>query len=572
MPRSVGAGLSFAPDDDTQEAYAPGHPSGAVFVFRYSGLIRGGGYMTFTSLMGFDIDEASPYAIGVVGHGPVLDVLSRFMKSLDLTAAFPQVRLVGWVPGESPVPSGIPQALLSRTRYDDVAALVAACPGIRAIFDLSPDCRHIPAIRAAAPLNATVGTSEMVLRFCASVHDGRLSMGGTDGNGKTQKLFGLLVDQIDGDMLILDERGVIVDVNHHAADSRGLRRRDMIGKPCADFDRDGSFCFHTEECPFVQARESGKTAERTFDQTLESGHVRYLYLVCIPVTDAFGGPTQYMYIRRDVTEQQRLHKLLEMQEKDAALGRLTLYLAHEIRNPLFAIGGFANALFRTGSLDDSAREKAKIIVEESRRLDVILAKILNFAKSAEQAIGEFNPEDVMRQCLDLMGIGKDESGSEVNRVKVEVELEPHLPMVRGNAENVRDSLNNMIKNSLEAMPEGGTLSLSARRNNGYVLIEVRDTGRGIPPELQEQVFNPFFSTKEGMGLGLAMSRKLVEEMGGKVLLESSSGEGTRISLLMPVALATETTDDTGGENGAGVKKEPGTASALYLIRGSGRLP
>lgn len=515
--------------------------------------------MVFTRLVGFDIDEAASFPIGITGCGPAMEALSRLMGEHDFIAAFPRMRFAGWVPGGADCLQGVPSFFLNCPRYDDIPSLVAACPGMRAVFDLSPDARHIPAIRAAAPFRAAIVTADSVMRFCAAIHDGRLAVGRGEKNGKTQKLFGLLVDQIDGDMLILDDQGVIIDVNHHAAESRGLRRRDMIGRACSEFDTDGAFCFEMEQCPFAQAKATGRTAERTFDQTLPSGRVRYLYAVCVPVTDALGGPTQYMYTRRDVTEQQRLQKLLETQEKDAALGKLTLYLAHEIRNPLFAIGGFANALYRNASLDESAREKARIIVEESRRLDVILTKILNFAKSAEQTMGEFSPEDVVRQSLELM-TSEAVAGRE-KPVHVVLHLEPNLPMVRGNADNVRDSLNNMIKNSLEAMPEGGTLSLSVMRNNGYVQIEVRDTGRGIPQDLHEQVFNPFFSTKQGMGLGLAMSQKLIEEMGGKVLLESSGDEGTRIRVLMPVALAVED-GDTGEKNG------PGPESAIGLISGS----
>lgn len=519
--------------------------------------------MAFVKLLGFDSNETVPFPIGAVGYGIALEALSRLIQHLDFAAAFPTVRFAGWVPGESPVPSDVASLFSSCPRFDDVASLVAACPGIRGILDLSPDCRHIPAIRASAPVTTVIGTSDAVLRFCKAFLDGRLAMSANEKDGHAQKLFGLLVDQIDGDMLILNESGVILDVNHFAAESRGIHRKDMIGKPCSDFDPEDTLCFHTKECPFVVAKESGKAAEHIFDFTLSSGRVQYLHVACAPVTDAFGGPTHYMYIRRDVTEHYRLRKRLEMQEKDAELGKLTLYLAHEIRNPLFTIGGFANALYRGVSLDAAAREKARIIIDESRRLDVILGKILNFAKKAEQTMEDFALAEVISQSLELMGFEKGKFNGARGKVTVEVDLAPNLPLVRGNADNVRDSLNNMIKNSLEAMPEGGTLSLCAKRTGDYVMIEVRDTGRGIPPELREQVFNPFFSTSEGMGLGLAMSRKLVEEMGGTVLIDASYTAGTRICVLLPVALAVADGDD---EAATGQRLD--TASALNLISGS----
>ncbi len=109
--------------------------------------------------------------------------------------------------------------------------------------------------------------------------------------------------------------------------------------------------------------------------------------------------------------------------------------------------------------------------------------------------------------------------------------------VQGNAENLKQCLINLVKNAFEAMDDAGTLTIHAHRNSGYVRIDVEDTGKGIAPDIQEQVFSPFFSTKsDGAGLGLAMTRKIIEEMGGKVLLKSRLGQGTAVTLLLPAAL------------------------------------
>ena len=491
--------------------------------------------MSCEQVWSYDLTKAKPYVIGLVGQGPALEALSRLFEFKGFHAAFPGVELAGWAPlSEQPV-ADVPTLLRDKPVFPDIQAMAAARPDMTLVIDLSSGSLHMKAIHEAVTPQMSISTADSLLRFCAAAHDGRLAIGGGESLRKSQKIFALLVDQLDGDMLILDGEGYVLDINHHAAESRGLTREEIIGRHCEELDIDQRFCFNDEEtCPYYAARQTGKQAQHTFDQTTESGRVRYVLALCFPVADAFGGPTQYLYIRRDVTENQRLEKLLEQKEKDAALGKLTLYLAHEIRNPLFAIGGFANALLRNASLNDLAREKARIIYDESRRLDVILAKILNFAKATEQILGEFEPENVVRQALELMNLSGGESG-----VTVEVRIESHLPMVRGNADNVKDCLHNMIKNAMEAMPDGGTLSLDVKRSEAYVRIDVKDTGRGIPQDLQEQVFNPFFSTKEGMGLGLGMTRKLIEEMGGKVLLESQPGVGTRISMLIPVALATD---------------------------------
>jgi signal transduction histidine kinase len=219
----------------------------------------------------------------------------------------------------------------------------------------------------------------------------------------------------------------------------------------------------------------------------------------------------------------------------AANGEHATYMANEIRNPLFSIGGFANSLLRNPSLNEFAREKAGIIYDESRRLDAILTSILNFARPTQQAIGIFDAATVARQTVDLMCIGSEERGITVN-----VDIAQGLPKASGNAENLKQCLINLVKNSLEAMPAGGALTLRARQEGPFVRLEVEDTGAGIAPAVQEKVFSPFYTTKHGgAGLGLAMTKKVIEEMRGKVELDSAPGRGTRISLLVPVALAVE---------------------------------
>jgi PAS domain S-box-containing protein len=364
---------------------------------------------------------------------------------------------------------------------------------------------------------------------CAADYGGNLR--------KSQKLFALVSEQLNGDILVLDHSGVVVDLNQHAAEVRHMTKEQILGKRCCDQDIPMPFCMDDSmECAFVAAKDSGQEVERIFSEVTPDGRMRYIRAVCFPVPDVvtkLGSSSLYLYIRRDVTEQQRLEQRLQQSEKMAAIGELSTYMAHEIRNPLFSIGGFANALMRNPSLNDLAKEKARIIYDESRRLDVILTNILNFARPTEQALGEFAPETVARQTIELMTIGSEELD-----ITVVLEIEPNLPKAYGNAENLKQCLINLVKNALEAMSGGGTLTLRAARSGSFVRIEVEDTGRGIPADLQRQIFSPFFTTKkQGSGLGLAMTRKNIEEMGGKVSLESTEGKGTCITLSLPVALA-----------------------------------
>lgn len=485
--------------------------------------------------------------LGIVGQGPALDALADLLARDDFISAFPKIKVAGWAPasgeGMDSASVAVPAALRNQPLFPDAASLFAARPGIALALDVSPDARHMGELRRHAPQSATLASSEAILRFCAAAEDGKLAIGGGESLRKAQKLFALLVDQTEGDILIVDRDGVILDLNRHVEESRGMGRDQIIGKTCNDFGIPLDVCLLADglASPYTEAKKTGKKAEYTSSEVMPNGRVRYVQSLCFPVTDALGNPSQFLYIRRDITEQQHLEKRLQQAEKMAAIGELSTYMAHEIRNPVFSIGGFANSLLRNPSLDNAAREKARIIYEESRRLDGILASILNFARPTEQTLGVFDPEPVARQTLELMTMGGEARG-----VVAVVDITPPLPHVQGNPENLKQCLINLVKNSIEAMPDGGTVTLRARRNDGFVQMDVEDTGKGIPPELHDQVFSPFFTTKQrGAGLGLAMTRKVIEEMGGKVTLASHVGQGTRITLLLPVALAVE--DNTAGQ-------------------------
>lgn len=497
--------------------------------------------MEISQVLSTSLSDDKRFLVALVGRGPALDRLVRLMSTANFASAFPRVKLVGWVPAPGALTDEddleMPEALRHQPVFADVPALFAARPGIDLAIDLSPDARHAELLRACAPTSVSLGTADMVLRFCAATEDGRLAIAGGANLDKAERLFGLVMDQMEDDILVLNKDGLIVDANLHASASRGLLPGDLIGQPCNSVERDCGVCVSGDDaaCAFQEARRGRAKAERTLARADDKGRVRYIHTVCFPVTNALGEVIQYLYLRRDVTEQEQLEQRLQQTEKMAAIGELSTYMAHEIRNPLFSIGGFANALLRNPSLNDLAREKARIIYDESRRLDVILTSILNFARPTEQDMGEFAAEDVARQTVELMAIGSEERG-----INVVIDIEPQLPKVRGNAENLKQCLINLVKNAMEAMHEGGVLTMTVRADEGFVRLQVADTGPGIAPDIQEKVFSPFFTTKHsGAGLGLAMTRKVIDDMGGRVHLDSRPDAGTRVTLMLPVALAVE---------------------------------
>jgi signal transduction histidine kinase len=222
-------------------------------------------------------------------------------------------------------------------------------------------------------------------------------------------------------------------------------------------------------------------------------------------------------------------------EKLAALGRLTAEVAHEIRNPLTAIGGFARRL-RKGAGSDKERERAEIIVTEVSRLEKILRDVLTFSRDARNNLEKHLLEGLVSEVLSMY-----EHACSEQSVDVEVVIEKDLPPVLIDRDQIRQAFINLVANALDAMPNGGALKISAGNESlydvRYVYLSVSDTGDGIDDDKMRLIFEPFFTTKEkgrGTGLGLSLSRKIIEEHGGFIRVESVIGKGSVFSLYFPL--------------------------------------
>jgi signal transduction histidine kinase len=228
---------------------------------------------------------------------------------------------------------------------------------------------------------------------------------------------------------------------------------------------------------------------------------------------------------------------LRRREKLSALGRMAAGVAHDVRNPLHSINLTLQNLEETARPGEADRVRefdrsVGIIRDEIRRLDRLVENFLRFARSDRTARVPVDVARLARETAQLV-----EKEAERRRVRVEVIAGEEPGVVEGNMESLRSSVLNLVLNSFEAMPEGGTLTLTVSHAGGEARLEVADTGRGIPAEEQEKVFEfAYTSREEGHGMGLAMVHQVVvEEHGGRVALESRPGEGTRVLLAFPTS-------------------------------------
>jgi two-component system NtrC family sensor kinase len=238
-------------------------------------------------------------------------------------------------------------------------------------------------------------------------------------------------------------------------------------------------------------------------------------------------------VQKKSTEIKDTQRKLWQAEKLAALGRLTADIAHEIRNPLTALGGFGRRLQRM-AVNDKEKEYADIVVSEVDRLEHILRDVLTFSRDAKFHLKRMPLTDAVKNSLSTYAGICDE-----HAVKVDVDFATDLPVFI-DSEQIRQAVSNLIVNAVDAMPEGGTLTVSTAaeelNNITYVAVHVSDTGKGIPEDKLPLVFEPFYTTKEighGTGLGLSISRKIIEEHGGFIKAENRPGGGVTVSLYFP---------------------------------------
>jgi two-component system NtrC family sensor kinase len=223
-------------------------------------------------------------------------------------------------------------------------------------------------------------------------------------------------------------------------------------------------------------------------------------------------------------------------EKLSALGRLAAGVAHDVRNPLHSIGLTLQHLREAARPTEQDRgeefdRSVGIIRKEVRRLDGLVSNFLRFARSDRRTRVAVDLPEVLRDTARLV-----EKEAERRRIRVEVVTEGDIRPFPADPESIRSSILNLVMNSFEAMQEGGSLSLKLRGSPDEVTLEVADTGRGIPQEDQERVFEFAYTTREdGHGLGLAMVHQVVvEDHGGRISLDSRPGEGTRVRIAFPL--------------------------------------
>ena len=230
-------------------------------------------------------------------------------------------------------------------------------------------------------------------------------------------------------------------------------------------------------------------------------------------------------------ENLRLERELAQRERLAALGRMAATVAHEIKNPLSAIKSIAQVMREDESLRNEYGRDLGLIVGETDRLSQSVTQLLSFARRESPAGQPLSVDELVRSVTDLFRASAGEQGIAIDsEVRVEAEL------AGKSVSALRDALSNLLLNALQATQPGGRVELKAVQSDGELVISVQDSGSGVPADLRERIWEPFFTTRQrGTGLGLAIVRKRVQEVGGSASLGvSRNGRGALFHLRLPL--------------------------------------
>ena len=341
----------------------------------------------------------------------------------------------------------------------------------------------------------------------------------------SSRLESVIESMTDG-LLVIGLDRQVERCNSSAEQMLGIPRDQMEHR-----DADLTLAFEAGPAALESVLEGGAPVlDRSWQVTLAGGEVRSLLVSLAPVSTPDGTVLGALCNLRDVTELRRLERQLHSRERLAALGEMAASVAHEIRNPLGTIEGFARLLRRDLSGMPEHLRLAERIVEGAQNLNYVISNLLTYARPMRLQMSDVPVARLFEYCRETLSDRASRAGAEL-----EIQAVPSDLRARGDERQLAQVLLNLGINAIEACGSGqGRVSLEAHGGKKSILLRVRDNGCGMSPETMEKVFDPFFTQKEGgTGLGLSLTKKIVDAHGGEIAMESEPGKGTTMTVTLP---------------------------------------
>jgi len=360
---------------------------------------------------------------------------------------------------------------------------------------------------------------------------------------KSELMLRSLFENANDGIMITNGDGIILDVNQKACNIHGFDRDILVGTNIKLLETQENQHLYKERMERILNGQS---------LLFETQHYRRdgtkISLEISSKAIEVEGNTYVQSFHRDITEKKRLQEQLFQSQKMESIGILAGGIAHDFNNILSAILGHAELLHEFSNLDDAGKEKVRIIENGARKAGQMISKLLSFARKGSFETVSLNLNDIVKDTVDLL-----ERMMTKKNVAIKLEIEPTLPSIEGDANQLEQVVMNIIVNAGDVMPTGGVVTVTTStvtlgRNAGsvhpllapgkYVLLKISDTGPGIPEEIRDKIFDPFFTTKgpgKGTGLGLAMVYGIVKEHQGVIDVRTKLGRGATFEIYLPMS-------------------------------------
>lgn len=342
-----------------------------------------------------------------------------------------------------------------------------------------------------------------------------------------------ILKSISNGVIICDMEGKILRFNSAACRILGFVSKDVREKKYQDIFSKNTLLFKLlEEILKEEKAHSGMEIEFV----REDGENKWLGVSSSFIQDDKGDKLGAVLFFTDLSDFKRLQKEMAFREKMASLGEMSAGLAHELRNSMSTIWGFGKLLKKSLESNHPMTDVIEMIIKESHLMEEMLQRFLAFAKPIQLVPKQVDLKDILQESL---GAVKEN----LKGVKVKLEVKEEVPGISGDPLLLKQCFQNLFQNSIDAMPQGGELfinikkSIESKEDKDFLVVEIPDTGEGIPQDELEKIFLPFHSSREnGAGLGLSLVKKIIDLHQGKIEVESKPVSGTIFRIFLPLKL------------------------------------
>jgi PAS domain S-box-containing protein len=321
-----------------------------------------------------------------------------------------------------------------------------------------------------------------------------------------------ILQSVPSGVVGFDREGNITKMNSAAEHILGMKESDVLMKKHREV-------FNSPIADLIEKKETVERGEISY--LTESGKRIWLGLNLSPLRDSSENDIGRLLVFTDITELKAFQSQKDLRDRLSTLGEMSAGIAHELRNPLAVISGYTKMLSRKA--EDSLKPSVEAISKEVMVMDRIITDFLSFAKPTDPMSTEVDLKDLIEDALSSLNISEG----------LQVFLNfGNLPRIRADEVLLRQAFTNLLQNAVDSMPDGGDLRISGFMDED-ICITITDKGHGIPENIKDKIFLPFYSTKErGTGLGLAIVHKIVVSHGGEIRVDTAE-DGTAFTVRFP---------------------------------------